>query len=228
MTDTIKADRSLARLGGKRALGIQVVKQAQANSVQTSERVRAELAKLEKQYAGQIEIAVPQDITIFTKNAVTEVKRNVLEALFTVALVLLLFLHSMRNSLIVLIAIPISLISTFITMSVFGFSVNLMTMMSLGMVVGVLVDDSIVVLENIHRWMKNGADPKTAAIQGRNEIGLAAVSISLVDVVIFLPVALLTGLVGNIFREFSLVFVTAVLVSLLVSFTITPLSGQPP
>jgi hydrophobic/amphiphilic exporter-1 (mainly G- bacteria), HAE1 family len=90
------------------------------------------------------------------------------------------------------------------------------------MVVGVLVDDSIVVLENIHRWMKNGADPKTAAIQGRNEIGLAAVSISLVDVVIFLPVALLTGLVGNIFREFSLAFVTAVLVSLLVSFTITP------
>ena len=91
------------------------------------------------------------------------------------------------------------------------------------MVIGVLVDDSIVVLENIHRWLKKGSDPKTAAIQGRNEIGLAAISITLVDVVIFLPIAFLTGLVGNIFREFSLVFVTAVLMSLLVSFTITPL-----
>jgi hydrophobic/amphiphilic exporter-1 (mainly G- bacteria), HAE1 family len=223
VTDTIKADRSLARLRGVDALGIQVVKQAQANSVKTSQLVRDELARLEKQYSGLIKIEVAQDVTTFTKNSIHEVQRNVLEALFVVALVLLIFLHSLRNSLIVLVAIPISLVSTFITMAMFGFSVNLMTMMALGMVVGVLVDDSIVVLENINRWLKNGADPGTAAIQGRNEIGLAAISISMVDVVIFLPVALLTGIVGNIFREFSVTFVTAVLMSLLVSFTVTPL-----
>ncbi|MBI5058650.1 efflux RND transporter permease subunit [candidate division KSB1 bacterium] len=223
VTDTIKAERSLARLNNRSALGIQVVKQAQANSVQTSQRIRAELAKLERDYAGSIRIEVAQDITIFTRNAIAEVQRNLSEALLVVALVLLVFLHSLRNSLIVLIAIPISIVSTFISMELFGFSVNLMTMMALGMVIGVLVDDSIVVLENIHRCLKTGADPKTAAIQGRNEIGLAAVSITLVDVVIFLPVAFLGGLVGNIFREFSGVFVTAVLMSLLVSFTITPL-----
>ncbi len=223
VTDTIKADRSLARLKGTPALGIQIVKQAQANSVKTSRDVRAELAKLEQQYKGLIHFEIAQDITVFTRNAIAEVNRNVGEALVVVALVLLVFLHSFRNSLIVLIAIPISLISTFITMAIFGFSVNLMTMMSLGMVIGVLVDDSIVVLENIHRWLKRGADPKTAAIQGRNEIGLAAISITLVDVVIFLPIAFLSGLVGNIFREFSMVFVTAVLMSLLVSFTVTPL-----
>ncbi|HEY3296504.1 MAG TPA: efflux RND transporter permease subunit [bacterium] len=223
VTDTIKADRSMDRLNTERALGIQIVKQSQANSVKTAALVRAELAGLEKQYQGLIKIDVAQDITTFTKDSISEVQRNVLEALITVALVLLVFLHSLRNSLIVLIAIPISLISTFITMALFGFSVNLMTMMALGLVVGVLVDDSVVVLENIHRWLKKGADPTTAAIQGRNEIGLAAISISLVDVVIFLPVALLTGIVGNIFREFSIAFVTAVLMSLLVSFTVTPL-----
>ncbi|MDK9699629.1 MAG: efflux RND transporter permease subunit [bacterium] len=222
VSDTIKSDRTLTRVNSGKALGIQIVKQSQANSVQTAERVRQELKKLEKEYAGTIKFEIAQDITIFTKNAVNEVKRNVLEALIVVALVLLIFLHSLRNSLIVLVAIPLSLVTTFITMSVFGFSINLMTMMSLGMVIGVLVDDSIVVLENIHRWLKKGADPVTAAIKGRNEIGLAAVSITMVDVVVFLPVAFLEGLVGNIFREFSLVFVSAVLMSLLVSFTVTP------
>jgi hydrophobic/amphiphilic exporter-1 (mainly G- bacteria), HAE1 family len=181
------------------------------------------MARLENQFSGQIHFEVAQDITQFTRSAINEVKRNILEALITVALVLLLFLHSIRNSLIVLIAIPISLLSTFISMAIFNFSINLMTMMAMGMVIGVLVDDSIVVLENIHRWLKKGADPKTAAVQGRNEIGLAAISISMVDVVMFLPIAFLGGMVGNIFREFSIVFVTAVLMSLLVSFTITPL-----
>ncbi len=223
VADTIKAERSLARLDKNAALGIQIVKQAQANSVQVSANIRSELRRLETQYHDLLHFEVAQDITNFTRNAIAEVQRNVAEALFVVALVLLVFLHSFRNSLIVLIAIPISLISTFITMAIFGFSINLMTMMSLGMVIGVLVDDSIVVLENIYRWLKKGSDPKTAAIQGRNEIGLAAVSITLVDVVIFLPIAFITGMVGNIFREFSMVFVTAVLVSLLVSFTITPL-----
>jgi hydrophobic/amphiphilic exporter-1 (mainly G- bacteria), HAE1 family len=223
VTDTIKPERSLARLNSKSALGIQVVKQSQANSVRTSERVRAELNRLEETYKGDIHIEVAQDITIFNRNSINEVRSNILEALIVVALVLLVFLHSLRNSLIVLVAIPISIISTFISMQLFGFSINLMTMMALGMVIGVLVDDSIVVLENIHRWLKKGLAPESAAIQGRNEIGLAAVSITLVDVVNFLPVAFLGGLVGNIFREFSGVFVTAVLMSLLVSFTVTPL-----
>jgi HAE1 family hydrophobic/amphiphilic exporter-1 len=133
--------------------------------------VHSELARLEQQYKGLVHFEVAQDITVFTRNAIAEVQRNVSEALVVVALVLLLFLHSFRNSLIVLVAIPISLVSTFITMAIFGFSVNLMTMMSLGMVIGVLVDDSIVVLENIHRW-PNGAPSKAAAIEG-HEIRLA-------------------------------------------------------
>jgi len=223
VTDTIKAERSLAKLNGTRALGLSIMKQSKANSVKTSESVRHELAKIEKDFNGRFKVLVAQDITQFTKDAVVGVQRNLVEALIVVALVLLVFLHSVRSSYIVLVAIPISLVSSILAMKILDFSINLMTLMSLSLVIGVLVDDSIVVLENIHRWMKKGSSPLEAAIKGRNEIGLAAVSITLVDVVVFLPVAMLSGMIGMIFRQFSLVFVSTVLMSLLVSFTITPL-----
>lgn len=223
VVDTIKSDRSLTRLDQTTALGIQIVKQSQANSVRTSDRVREVIEQITAEYGSRVNVEIAQDITIFNRNSIAEVQRNIGEALITVALILLIFLHSMRNSLIVLVAIPLSIVSTFITMKLFNFSINLMTMMALGTVIGVLVDDSIVVLENIHHWLKRGVDPKTAAIKGRNEIGLAALAITLVDVVTFLPIAFVEGLVGNIFREFSLVFVTALVMSLLVSFTVTPL-----
>ncbi|MCB9357880.1 MAG: efflux RND transporter permease subunit [Calditrichaeota bacterium] len=223
VTDTIKSERSLTRLDRASALGVQVVKQAQANSVQTSSSVQKVLNDIEAEHGTRVQIEVAQDVTVFNRNAIAEVQRNIAEALITVALVLLVFLHSMRNSLIVLIAIPLSVVSTFISMKLFNFSINLMTMMALGTVIGVLVDDSIVVLENIHQWMKRGHDPVTSAIRGRNEIGLAALSITAVDVVTFLPIAFVEGLVGNIFREFSVVFVTALVMSLIVSFTVTPL-----
>ncbi len=221
--DTIKAERSIARLNGTRALGISIMKQSQANSVKTSQLVHKELAKLEADYHGMFKVLVAQDVTNFTLESNKGVQINLIEALFTVALVLLVFLHSMRSSFIVLVAIPLSLISSFLTMTIFDLSIDLMSLMAMSMVIGVLVDDSIVVLENIHRWLKKGASPVEAAIKGRNEIGLAAVSITLVDVVVFIPVAMLSGMVGNVFREFSIIFVSSVLMSLLVSFTVTPL-----
>jgi len=144
-------------------------------------------------------------------------------AVLLVALVMMLFLHSLRNSLIVLVSIPTSLITTFTGMYLFGFSLNLMTLLSLSLVVGVLVDDSIVVLENIYRHLERGEEPAKAALAGRNEIGFTALSITLVDVVVFLPLSLVSGLVGNILREFSVVMVISTLVSLFVSFTLTPL-----
>ncbi|TLU51679.1 MAG: efflux RND transporter permease subunit, partial [Chlorobium sp.] len=144
-------------------------------------------------------------------------------AVLLVALVMMLFLHSLRNSLIVLVSIPTSLITTFTGMYLFGFSLNLMTLLSLSLVVGVLVDDSIVVLENIYRHIERGEEPRNAALAGRNEIGFTALSITLVDVVVFLPLSLVSGIVGNILREFSVVMVISTLVSLFVSFTLTPL-----
>jgi HAE1 family hydrophobic/amphiphilic exporter-1 len=144
-------------------------------------------------------------------------------AILLVALVMLVFLHSMRNAVIVMIAIPASLVTTFIGIHLFGFTFNLMTLLALSLVVGILVDDSIVVLENIQRHLEMGKDKRTAALEGRKEIGFTAMSITLVDVVVFLPITMVDGLVADILRQFSLVVVVSTLMSLFVSFTLTPL-----
>jgi HAE1 family hydrophobic/amphiphilic exporter-1 len=144
-------------------------------------------------------------------------------AIILVAIVMFLFLHSVRNSFIVLVSIPTSLLSVFTAMYIFNFSLNLMTLMALSLVIGILVDDSIVVLENIYRHLSMGKEKGKAALDGRNEIGFTAVAITMVDVVVFVPMALISGMIGSILREFSLVVVFSTLMSLFVSFTVTPL-----
>jgi HAE1 family hydrophobic/amphiphilic exporter-1 len=146
-----------------------------------------------------------------------------LEAIIFTALIMYLFLRSWRSSLIVLISIPTSLIATFLMMYLFGFSINIITILALSLCIGILVDDSIVVLENIERHRKLGKNPVQAAIEGRGEIGMAAIAITMCDVVVFGPVAFLTDIVGQFFRQFGITVVVATLFSLAVSFTITPM-----
>jgi HAE1 family hydrophobic/amphiphilic exporter-1 len=222
--DGQKEYATLSRINGKSSVGILVQKQGEANSVEVSQVVRDELVRIEKDYrdiAMRFEIA--QDASTFTIEAADAVKHDLALAVIFVAIVMLAFLHSIRNSLIVMVAIPSSLISTFIAMYAFGFTLNLMTLLGMSLVIGILVDDSIVVLENIYRHLEKGDERRTAALKGRNEIGFAALSITMVDVVVFVPLALVSGLVGNIMREFALVVVFSTLMSLFVSFTITPL-----
>ncbi|MBV5327388.1 MAG: efflux RND transporter permease subunit [Chlorobium sp.] len=222
--DGFREITTLTRLNGKSAVGIIIMKQTDGNTVAVSRLVRQELVRLEKLYKEEgISFDIAQDASTFTLEAVTAVQHDLLLAVVLVALVMLLFLHSLRNSLIVLISIPTSLVTTFIGMYLFGFSLNLMTLLSLSLVVGILVDDSIVVLENIYRHLEQGEEPRSAALTGRNEIGFTALSITMVDVVVFLPLSLVSGLVGNILREFAVVMVISTLVSLFVSFTVTPL-----
>jgi HAE1 family hydrophobic/amphiphilic exporter-1 len=214
----------LSRINGKSSVGIIVQKQGDANAVEVSSVVRGEMHQLEKENAGiGLAFEVAQDGSTFTVEAADAVKHDLVLAIIFVAIVMLAFLHSIRNSVIVMIAIPSSLVSTFIMILAFGFSLNLMTLLGLSLVIGILVDDSIVVLENIHRHLEMGEDQRTAALRGRNEIGFAALSITMVDVVVFVPLALVSGLIGNIMREFALVVVSSTLMSLFVSFTITPL-----
>ena len=214
----------LSRINGKSSVGIIVQKQGDANAVEVSRTVRGEMLTLEREYsAAGLVFEVAQDGSTFTVEAADAVKHDLLLAIIFVAIVMLAFLHSIRNSLIVLIAIPSSLVSTFIMILAFGFSLNLMTLLGLSLVIGILVDDSIVVLENIHRHLEMGDERRVAALRGRNEIGFAALSITMVDVVVFVPLALVSGLIGNIMREFALVVVSSTLMSLFVSFTITPL-----
>lgn len=222
--DGFKEITTLTRVNGRSAVGIMVMKQSDANTVDVSRLTRTTLSRLTALYHSKnLSFDIAQDASTFTLEAVTAVQHDLMLAILLVALVMMLFLHSLRNSLIVLVSIPTSLVTTFIGMYAFGFSLNLMTLLSLSLVVGVLVDDSIVVLENIYRHLERGEEPRHAALTGRNEIGFTALSITLVDVVVFLPLSLVSGIVGNILREFSVVMVISTLVSLFVSFTLTPL-----
>ncbi|MHB8337097.1 MAG: efflux RND transporter permease subunit [Ignavibacteriaceae bacterium] len=222
--DGHKEYTTINRINGITSVGILVQKQTDANAVDVSRLVRAELNKIEKDYHTEnIKFNIAQDGSIFTIDAANGVKFDLLLAVILVAIVMLLFLHSLRNSFIVMLAIPASILSTFIVMYLAGFTLNLMTLLGLSLVVGILVDDSIVVIENIYHHLEKGEEPKTAAIKGRNEIGFAALSITMVDIVIYVPLALTGGLIGNIIREFAVVVVISTLLSLFVSFTVTPL-----
>jgi hydrophobic/amphiphilic exporter-1 (mainly G- bacteria), HAE1 family len=222
--DTQRETETLTRVDGVNSIGIMIRKQSDANAVKVKELVFKELANIEKTYNKEgLKFQTAQDTTQFTLESAEAVIHDLELAVVLVALVMLLFLHSLRNAVIVMISIPASLITTFFGIYLFGFTLNLMTLLALSLVVGILVDDSIVVLENIYRHLEMGKDRRTAALDGRNEIGFTAMSITLVDVVVFLPIALTDGLISNILRQFSLVVVVSTLLSLFVSFTITPL-----
>lgn len=212
------------RINGTNSLGLSIQKQTDANTVELSKLVKEEIKRLEEQYKGKkLTFEIASDSSDFTLAAADAVVHDLGLAIFIVALVMLLFLHSVRNSLIIMISIPASLISVFIAMYLLGFTLNLMTLLAISLVVGILVDDSIVVLENIYRHLEMGKERRKAALEGRNEIGFTAMGITLVDVVVFLPLTMVGGLISNLLSQFSLVIVISTLMSLFVSFTLTPL-----
>ena len=224
VVDATAKTTAINHINGIPSIGLQIIKQTDANAVNVSEQVKKTFARIEGQYKSQqLKFNVSSDQSIYTLHAADAVIDDLVLAVLIVGIVMLAFLHSMRSSMFVLLALPSSIIPTFIAMYVLGFSLNLMTLMAMSLVVGILVDDSIVVLENIYRHMEMGSDRRKAALDGRNEIGFTALSITLVDVVVFLPLALAGGMIGSILREFSLVVVFSTLMSLFVSFTITPL-----
>jgi HAE1 family hydrophobic/amphiphilic exporter-1 len=224
VVDATAKTTAINHINGIPSIGVQIIKQSDANAVDVSEQVKKAFSDIETQYKEQnLKFNISSDQSVYTLNSADAVMFDLMLAVIIVGIVMLAFLHSFRSSMFVLVALPASIIPTFIAMYVLGFSLNLMTLMALSLVVGILVDDSIVVLENIYRHMEMGSDKRKAALEGRNEIGFTALSITLVDVVVFLPLALAGGMIGSILREFSLVVVISTLMSLFVSFTITPL-----
>ena len=222
--DGLSEATTFNRINGQSGIGMQIVKQSDANAVEVSQGVKKRLAELKTQLADTgFDYRIAIDQSLYTLSSANAVMDDLMLAVLIVGLVMLLFLHSVRSSLFVLVALPSAMIPTFILMYALGFSLNLMTLMALSLVVGILVDDSIVVLENIYRHLEMGKTRWSAALEGRNEIGFTAMAITLVDVVVFLPLALTGGLIGNILREFSLVVVISTLMSLVVAFTLTPL-----
>lgn len=224
VVDATAKTTAINHINGIPSIGVQIIKQSDANAVDVSEQVKKAFDNIQNQYKAQgLKFNVSTDQSVYTLHAADAVMFDLMLAVIIVGIVMLAFLHSFRSSMFVLVALPASIIPTFIAMFLLGFSLNLMTLMALSLVVGILVDDSIVVLENIYRHMEMGSDRRKAALEGRNEIGFTALSITLVDVVVFLPLAMAGGMIGSILREFSLVVVISTLMSLFVSFTITPL-----
>ncbi|MDT0690811.1 efflux RND transporter permease subunit [Salegentibacter sp. F188] len=221
--DTQKEVEKIARINRQNTILLQVQKQTDANAVTVSELVQEKIVELEQQYADQgMKIEIAKDDSEFTLAAANAVIKDLLIAVGLVAFVMLFFLHSYRNALIVMVAIPTSLIATFIGMLLLGYSLNLMSLLALSLVVGILVDDAIVVIENIHRHMEMGKNKVRAAYDGSKEIGFTVTAITLVIVVVFLPIALSSGLVADIISQFCVTVIIATLLSLLVSFTVVP------
>ncbi len=221
--DSQKEVDKIARINQKSAILLQVIKQSDANAVAVSEAIRKSVAQIESDYkSDNIKLNIADDTTEFTLVAANSVMKDLFIAILLVAFVMLFFLHSFRNALIVMVSIPISLIATFIGIYLLGYTLNLMSLLGLSLVVGILVDDAIVVLENIHRHMEMGKNKVRAAYDGASEIGFTVTAITLVIVVVFLPIAMSTGLVSNIITQFCMTVVIATLLSLLTSFTIVP------
>ncbi|MCX6183054.1 MAG: efflux RND transporter permease subunit [Bacteroidetes bacterium] len=222
--DGTKEIKSFGRIDGRGALMLSIQKQTDANTVDLAQKEREQMKELEGMYAKEgLKFYVAQDSSTFIMKAADGALVDLGLAVIIVAACMLLFLHSVRNSLIVMIAIPASLVSVFIAINLLGYSLNLMTLLAMSLVVGILVDDSIVVLENIYRHLEKGEQPRIAAIKGRSEIGFTALAITLVDVVVFLPLTFVGGIISNLLSQFSVVIVLATLMSLFVSFTLTPL-----
>ncbi|MGV3539912.1 MAG: efflux RND transporter permease subunit [Rufibacter sp.] len=222
--DTQKDVDVLSRINSKASVGITIQKQSDANAVEVSAQTKAALANLEKIYAKEgLKFNIASDSSDFTLEAADSVIHDLVIAVILVAVVMLLFLHSLRNAVIVMVSIPASLVATFIAMFLLGYSLNLMSLLALSLVVGILVDDAIVVIENIYRHMEMGKTPAQAAYDGIKEIMATVTSITLVIVVVFVPIALSTGLVSDILRQFAVVVAIATMISLFVAFTLIPL-----
>jgi HAE1 family hydrophobic/amphiphilic exporter-1 len=211
-----------SRYNGSPSILLNVERQVDADTVKTTDATRAKLKDLAARYP-EVKFTQIDASADYTRASVNGVLQSLFEGIVLTAFVMLLFLHAWRNAAVVMIAIPSSLLATFIVMKLMGFTVDVISLMGLGLTIGILVDDSIVVLENITRHRALGESPMDAAYSGRTEIGSAAVAITLVDVVVFLPIAFLSGIVGKYMKEFGIVIVVATLFSLLVSFTLTPL-----
>ena len=224
VADTQKETTVISRVNGIPAIGVTIQKQSEANAVALSDAVLETIRDMESKYqSNSLQFTVAANSSEFTKEATRSVINDLFLAILLVAATMMLFLHSLRNAIIVSISIPASLVSTFIAMYLLGFSLNLMSLLALTLVVGILVDDAIVVIENIHRHLEMGKSRVQAAYDGVREIGTTVLSITLVLVVVFIPISLTQGVVSDLFRQFAVSVAVATLFSLFTSFTLVPL-----
>jgi len=216
-------ERSSVRLNGKPAISAGVIRQATANPLVLSAGVRELLPKLKADLPADVEIVIANDNSAFIDRSVKNVYTTITEAVLLVALVIFVFLRTVRASVIPLVTIPVSLVGTFAMMALAGFTINTLTLLALVLAIGLVVDDAIVMLENIFRHIEEGLTPFAAAIKGAREIGFAVVTMTLTLVAVYAPLAFTPGRTGRLFVEFALALAGAVLVSGFVALTLTPM-----
>jgi len=221
--DGIKETESISRYNGKNGIALLIKKSFDANNVEISEKVQEKLKLIENENKdANVKFIVIDDTSIITKKSVNAVLKDLAIAVILVTLIMLLFLHSFRNAINVMVSIPASLISSFVMMYFLNFSLNLMSLLGMTLVVGILVDNSIVVLENIQRHLEMGKDKVTATIDGVKEITFSVITITIVIVVVFLPVTFLKTMIADVLRQFAYTVAFATSISLLASLTLTP------
>ena len=221
--DGVENIRTAGFLNGKPSIPIIILRQPGANIIDTVDRIKAALPSLKASIPAAINMDVVLDRTTTIRASVREIERTLLISIALVVLVVFVFLRSPRATLIPAVVVPVSLIATFGVMYLFGYSVDNLSLMALTISTGFVVDDAIVVIENVTRHLELGLRPLEAALKGAREVGFTVLSISVSLVVVFIPILLMGGIVGRLFREFAVVLSTAILVSLVISLTTTPM-----
>ncbi|MBI3401036.1 MAG: efflux RND transporter permease subunit [Acidobacteria bacterium] len=221
--DSVQEVRNATRLSGTPAIGVQVRKQSGTNTIEVVDRVQEKLQRVQAQLPQDIQISIGNDQSRFIRRSFEDIKLHLLLGGLLASVVVFLFIRNVRVTLIAALAIPTSIVGTFTFMKLFGFTLNNMTMLALSLATGIVIDDAIVVLENIFRFVEEkGVTPKEAAAEATKEIGMAVMATTLSLVVIFVPVAFMTGQIGRYFYSFGLTSAAAILLSMFVSFTLTP------
>lgn len=222
--DAVEEPTTAARLNGKPSVTLVVSKQSGTNTVATAKEVKYRVAEMQAELPKDVKIEIIKDQSIFIELAVEAIQSHLIEGSFLASVIIFVFLANIRTTLIAAIAIPTSIISTFAMMAAAGFTLNQITMLALTLMVGVVIDDAIIVLENIYRYIEEkNMPPMQAAVEATKEIGLAVMATTLSLLAIFLPIGFMGGIVGRFMSSFGLTSGFAVAVSLLVSFTLTPM-----
>jgi HAE1 family hydrophobic/amphiphilic exporter-1 len=222
--DAEKERRTAARFDGRPAVVLEVQRQSGTNTVEVIEAVKARLDGARASLPADVQVEVLQDQSRYIHAALHEIQNHLISGSILASIVVLLFMRSWRSTLIAAVAIPTSLFGTFAFIWAFGFTLNNVTMLALVLMVGVVIDDAIVVLENVFRMIEEkGLPPRAAAIEGTREIGLAVLATTISLVIVFLPVSFLSSVAGRLLFQFGITATVAVLISMLVSFTLTPM-----
>jgi HAE1 family hydrophobic/amphiphilic exporter-1 len=221
--DTTEELRESSTYNGRPVIGLSINKRSDGNTVLVSREVYRALEEFERVLDPDIDVEITSNTAVFTEESVSDVLRNILIGILLTSILLLIFLHDWRQTIVAAISMPTSVIATFLLMDSSGFSLNIMSLMALGISIGTLVTNSIVVIENISRLVHDGMDPQEAAVKGTGEVAVAVMASTLTNVVVFTPVAFMSGIMGRFFLQFGLTVVFATIFSIVVSFTIVPM-----